>query len=157
MAESNGGAGAGELVSTCGSVLMLDVGQHLNLVEDYYAPGSIGQYSLQFSVECENYGPQIVPEMVLVCMNSGSFATERGTSSTYTALLTKEDVLTTSRMEPVSRGEVHRLVGGGFLDSLKSAFKWLLPHAGKIANTALTVHDIYKDGPTHKSRKQGIL
>jgi len=92
-------------------------------------------------------------DMVLVCMNSGSFATERGTSSTYTALLTKEDVLQASATEPVSRGEVHRLVGGGFLDSLKSAFKWLLPHAGKIANTALTVHDIYKDGPTHKSTK----
>ena len=95
----------------------------------------------------------MVPELVLVCMNSGSFATERGTSSTYTALLTKEDVLQASATEPVSRGEVHRLVGGGFLDSLKSAFKWLLPHAGKIANTALTVHDIYKDGPTHKSTK----
>ena len=154
-AETTAGAGAGKFVSTCGSVLMLDVGQHLNLVEDYYAPGSIGQFSLQFTVTCENYGPAMPAgcDMVLVCMNSGSFATERGTSSTYTALLTKEDVLRTSAMEPVARGEVHRLVGGGFLDNLKSAFKWLIPHAGKIANTALTVHDIYKDGPTHKSTK----
>ena len=155
LAETTAGAGAGKFVSTCGSVLMLDVGQHLNLVEDYYAPGSIGQFSLQFTVTCENYGPAMPNgcDMVLVCMNSGSFATERGTSSTYTALLTKEDVLQASATVPVSRGEVHRLVGGGFLDSLKSAFKWLLPHAGKIANTALTVHDIYKDGPTHKSTK----
>ena len=39
VAETTAGAGAGQFVSTCGSVLMLDVGQHLNLVEDYYAPG----------------------------------------------------------------------------------------------------------------------
>ena len=50
MAETTAGAGAGAKVATCGSVLMLDVGQHLNLVEDYYAPGSIGQFSLQFTV-----------------------------------------------------------------------------------------------------------
>ena len=133
---------------------MLDVGQHVNLVEDYYAPGSIGQFSFQIAVTCANYSAAAVtPELVVIAMNSGSFATERGTSSTYTALLTKEDVLQASQTEPVSRGDVKRLVGGGFLDSLKSAFKWLLPHAGKIANTALTVHDIYKDGPTHKSTK----
>ena len=154
VAETTVGSGAGTLVPTCGSVLILDVGQHLNLVEDYYAPGSIGSFNLQFTVSCENYGAvDVSPQMVVICMNSGSFATERGTSSTYTALLTKEDVLTTSRMEPVSRGEVSRLVGGGFLDNLKSAFKWLLPHAGKIAHTALNVHDIVKDGPTHKSAK----
>ena len=120
LGEDNAGAGAGKFVSTCGSVLMLDVGQHLNLVEDYYAPGSIGQFSFQIAVTCSNYSAAAVtPELVFIAMNSGSFATERGTSSTYTALLTKEDVLQASQTEPVSRGEVRRLVGGGFLDSLK--------------------------------------
>ena len=56
--------------------------------------------------------------------------------------LTKQDVLQVSATEPVARGDVHRLVGGGFLDSLKSAFKWLLPHAGKIAHTALNGHEL---------------
>jgi len=152
--ETTVGSGAGKLIPTCGSVLMLDMGQHVNLVEDFYAPGSIGQFSFQIAVTCANYSDAVVnPELVVIAMNSGSFATERGTSSTFVALLDKETVLQTSQMEPVSRGEVKRLVGGGFLDSLKSAFKWLIPHAGKIANTALTVHDIYKDGPTHKSTK----
>jgi hypothetical protein len=152
--EKTAGSGAGKLIPTCGSVLMLDMGQHVNLVEDFYAPGSIGQFSFQIAVTCANYSADpVTPELVVIAMNSGSFATERGTSSTFVALLDKETVLQTSQTEPVSRGEVRRLVGGGFLDSLKSAFKWLLPHAGKIANTALTVHDIYKDGPTHKSTK----
>lgn len=152
--EKTDGTGAGKIVPTCGSVLMLNMGQHINLVEDYYAPGSIGQFSLQVNITVENYSSaNINPEMVLICMNSGSFATERGTSSTYTALLTKEDVLAASMTEPVSRSDVKRLVGGGFLDSLKSAFRWLLPRAGKIANTALNVYDITKDGPTKGSQK----
>ena len=38
--EKTAGSGAGKLIPTCGSVLMLDMGQHVNLVEDFYAPGS---------------------------------------------------------------------------------------------------------------------
>lgn len=157
IVETTDGAGAGSYVSTVGSVLILDVGQHLNLVESYYAPGSIGSFNLQFTVNVENWGAAIaVPnsvELVLITMNSGSFATERGTSSTYTALLTKEDVLAASATEAVSRSDVKRMVGGGFLDSLKSAFRWLLPRAGKIANTALNVYDITKGAPTARSEK----
>ena len=57
--------------------------------------------------------------------------------------------------EPVSRGEYTRMVGGGFLDSLKSAWKYLTSNGrlGKIANTALNVHDIYKGAPTAHSTK----
>jgi hypothetical protein len=124
-AETTAGAGGATRVLTCGSVLALTMGNHVNLVEDYYAPGSIGQFSIQISVEVDNYSRDpVTPELVIVCMNSGSFATERGTSSTYTALLTKQDVLDASMQEPVSRGEYTRLVGGGFLDSLKSAWKY---------------------------------
>ena len=84
------GAGGATRVLTCGSVLALTMGTHVNLVEDYYAPGSIGQFSIQLSVAVDNYArTPVTPELVIVCMNSGSFATERGTSSTYTALLTK--------------------------------------------------------------------
>lgn len=167
--EKNAGAGGGIRVLTCGSVLALTMGTHVNLVEDYYAPGSIGQFSIQLSVEVDNHAiatggavppgtpaiGTVTPELVIVCMNSGSFATERGTSSTYTALLTKQDVLDASMQEAVPRGEYTRLVGGGFLDSLKSAWKYLTSHGrlGKIANTALNVHDIYKGAPTAHSTK----
>ena len=64
-------------VLTCGSVLALTMGTHVNLVEDYYAPGSIGQFSIQFTVEVDNYSRDVVtPELVVICMNSGSFATD---------------------------------------------------------------------------------
>jgi len=58
-------------------------------------------------------------------MNSGIFVTERGTSSIYTALLTKADVLDASEQEHYSHGTVKRMVGGSFLNNLKSAMSWI--------------------------------
>ena len=151
--ETTAGTGAGVLVPTCGSVLMLDVGKHVNLIDDFYAPGSIGNFTFQITINCENYGAAFTPEIVIITMNSGSFATERGTSSTYTALLTKEDVLAASQQEPVSHSEARRMVGGGFLDGLKSVFRWFGNNhkaigstLGNVAKTGLAVNDIYNDG-----------
>ena len=105
-AETTAGNGAGSYISTSGSILMLNMGEHLNLVEDYYAPGSIGTFNLQVKVTASNYDDaKFDPELVIIAMNSGVFATERGTSSTYTALLTKQDVLDASTQEPVSTSE----------------------------------------------------
>jgi hypothetical protein len=89
-------------------------------------------------------------------MNSGCFVTERGTSSTYTALLTKADVLEASQMQPVSHSEAKRMVGGGFLDSLKSVFSFLNNNKktiGAIARTGMDVHGSMsgKDYSTHKN------
>ena len=78
---------------------------------------SIGNFTFQITISCENWGAAaFAPEIVIITMNSGSFATERGTSSTYTALLTKEDVLMASQQEPMSHSKAQRMVGGGFLD-----------------------------------------
>ena len=65
------GSGAGVLVPTCGSVLMLDVGKHVNLIDDFYAPGSIGNFTFQITINCENYGAvAFTPEIVIITMNS---------------------------------------------------------------------------------------
>ena len=146
VAETTPGAGGGQFVRTCGSVLMLDMGKHVNLVEDYYAPGSIGSFNMQFSVDVENYSADTNFELVLITMNSGAFACERGTSSIYQALLTKADVLEASQMEPVSHSEARRMVGGGFLDSLKSVFKWLGNNKkaiGSVARIGMDAHSAY--------------
>jgi hypothetical protein len=66
-------------------------------------------------------------------MNSGIFVNERGTSSTYTGILTKADVLEAAAQEPVYQSSVKRLVGGGFLDSLKTVAAKVMPHVMKHA------------------------
>jgi hypothetical protein len=58
-------------------------------------------------------------------MNSGVFVNERGTSSTFLSLLTKQDVLDALQQQPYSNYEIRRMVGGGFLDGIKSALGWI--------------------------------
>ena len=58
-------------------------------------------------------------------MNSGVFVNERGTSSTFLGLLTKQDVLDALQQQPYSTSEVRRMVGGGFLDNIRSGLGWI--------------------------------
>ena len=64
-------------------------------------------------------------EMIVMPMNTGVFVNEKGTSSTFIALLTKEDVIQASSQEPYTNYEVKRMVGGSFLSGLKSSLGWL--------------------------------
>ena len=70
-------------------------------------------------------------------MNCGVFVNEEGTSTTYTALLSQQDVLDTLNQPAYSSGEMHRMVGGGFLDNLRGSLGWItskLPMVKSILN-----------------------
>ena len=60
----------------------------MQLVEDYYSPGSLGSFSLQANVNVQN--TQVEPwsagewELLIIPMTSGIFANERGASPVYT-------------------------------------------------------------------------
>jgi len=120
-------------VSTCGSVLALEMGRHVEL-DDVYAPSSIGAFQLQFKVNyTNNTGANINAndyEIVLITMNSGVFTIERGTSQTFTAILSRADVLSVSSQPSVSKSAVARLVGGSWEDSFKSLCASIAPLAG---------------------------
>lgn len=105
---------------TTGSIVMLQFGKDIEL-PDYYASGSIGNFNLQINANIGHYqNSNVTYRMTVICVNSGVFVSEKGTSNPYTALLRKEDVLNASAMEPMGHGEFNRMVGGGFLDKLKS-------------------------------------
>jgi hypothetical protein len=124
-------------VQTTGSYLMLDMGKHLELVEPFYAPGSLGSFQLQFNVQVENYtwqtppgftaSPALTPEIVVIPVNSGIMVTERGQSSSYTGILTKSDVLDAALQEPYSHMNVKRIIGHGHGDSSKALPKHIMP------------------------------
>jgi hypothetical protein len=124
-------------VQTTGSYLMLDMGKHLELVEPFYAPGSLGSFQLQFNVQVENYtwqtppgftaSPALTPEIVVIPVNSGIMVTEKGQSSSYTGILTKSDVLDAALQEPYSHMNVKRIVGHGHGDSSKALPKHIVP------------------------------
>lgn len=135
-------SGCGRRIATSGSLLILEFGKDIQLTESYYAPGSLGNFNLQMQITCYNQQSyEITPEIVVICMNSGLFVNERGTSSTYTGILTKQDVLEASAQTPQFASSVKRMVGGGFLDSLKSVAGALGPHLLKYGKEALSKHE----------------
>jgi hypothetical protein len=110
-------------IATCGSVLCLEMGNHIEL-DDVFSAGSIGQFQLQFQLDFENYSNEAFAvndlEICLITMNSGVFVLERGTSQTYTAILSRSDVLSAKSQPGMSGSDVKRLVGGGWDDIMKT-------------------------------------
>ena len=59
---------------------------------------------------------------------------ETGTSSTFTALLSKQDVLDVQRPQAYGQGEFATMVGGGFLDNLTSSVGWITSKLPMVEN-----------------------
>ena len=118
-----------QLSPTTGTILVLSFAEVIQLTEEYYAPGSLGSFNLQMAVTVQNNQytdwAENTYELIIMPMNTGVFVNERGTSSTFLSLLTKQDVLDALQQQPYSNSEIRRMVGGGFLDSLKSALGWV--------------------------------
>lgn len=158
---ANNTTGFGREVATSGSYLILDMGRHIQITEDYYASGSLGNFNLQFSLDVENYieapttsggdAPTAMPiELVLITLNSGLFVCEKGQSAIYTGILTKDDVLSAATQQPHSSGDVERLVGGGLLDKLGSFASAVAPVALPMVRNLLekSDHGLAKLGAT---------
>jgi len=136
--------------ATVGSYLVLEFGKDIQLTEDFYAAGSLGNFNLQINVTCENNRPYQLRqgdgaydnnvEAVLITMNSGVFVCERGTSSTYTGILTKQDVLEASQQDHYTHDDVERMVGGGFFDKIKSGFSKLASKGMEYGKRQLAKH-----------------
>ena len=75
--------------------------------------------------------------------NSGIFVNTRGTSSVHTALLTKAGVMASSVQEHYSHGTIKRMIGGGFLNSLKSAMGWSSSKLPAVRNALGHIDHLY--------------
>ena len=112
---NNNATGGVSRVPTTGSLLVLNPVYDFSL-PSYLSSSSLGQYQLQFNLTVENqFDFTIIPEICIVTVNSGVFATQQGTSQIFTGILTKEQVLRTKEQNPVphlASTEYRRLVGG---------------------------------------------
>lgn len=131
----------GDYIVTAGGFLCLEFGKDIQITEDFYAPGSLGNFNLQVLIDVVNWDDVAYSagalEMVIITMNSGVFVCERGTSASYLGILTKSDVLDASSQEAYTASDVERMVGGGFLDSLKSVAGMVAPKALPVAKALL--------------------
>ncbi|MFM7990589.1 MAG: major capsid protein V20 domain-containing protein [Candidatus Fonsibacter sp.] len=77
----------------------------IKLTEEYCAPSSLGTFNLQINLQVQNNQNEDWPsdsyKMVIMTLNSGVFVNERGTSSTFLSLLTKQDVLDALQQQPI--------------------------------------------------------
>ena len=124
---SQGGPGGNGVPYGCGALLVLDYARFITITEDFFAPASIGQFSLQVQLTVQGNGVSSIAstlanyELVVAVMNSGVFSTERGSSQVYLNILSKQDVLNASTQPAMYDSDLYRMVGGNFLSSLKSA------------------------------------
>lgn len=139
--KANPAGGSGSQVRTSGSMLMLNMAEDLQLTEDWYAPGSIGNFNLQIELQVDNNVGAADYELVLITVNSGVMVLERGSTSIFTAILGKQEVLDASNKEAYSGNDVKRMIGGGFLDTLKSLAGKVLPMALPLAKNVLGSFD----------------
>lgn len=113
-------------IRTVGSVLILSPAIDLSL-PDYITSGSIGQFNFQFKLNLQSYEEvSSVPEIVVICVNSGIFSTVAGSSSVYTGILSKQIVLdtkTSQRTDPITSTQYIRSIGGSLADRALSALK----------------------------------
>jgi len=131
------GGGAGQFLPTTGSLLVLNPCYDFSL-PDYLSSSSLGQYQLQFNLKVRNqFGYSIVPELCIITVNSGIFATQQGTSQIFTGILTKQMVLTTKEQNPIPHlesDEYKRLVGGKMINRGMSGLYNFVKHRRKIGN-----------------------
>lgn len=124
--RNNNATGAGALVATTGSLLILSPARDLSL-PSYLSSGSIGQYVFQANINVTNNElAPLTPEVCIVCVNSGIFTTLAGSSSIFTGVLTKQMVLDAQQEEAgdaVSSAQYQRLVGGSLANQISSAMK----------------------------------
>jgi hypothetical protein len=136
-------------VGLAGSVLCLSFGKDIAITEDYYAASSLGQFN--FYITCNLEGDTVTKftnppydvynyEMVLVFINSGVLVNEMGSTSIYTGLLTKQQVLDAANKPTVNKSAYNRLYGSGWWSSVKSAFrkakKYIKPVATAVKHVA---------------------
>ena len=131
-------------VPLVGGMIALDFGSTLAILEDYYAPSSLGSFTFQVSGTAYNNDDanDNTCELLVSFLNSGLFSSTSGTSQQYIGILDKSTVLSTSQTDPITMTEHHRLLGGGWLSKLKSA----LPTIKTVANALAPAAKKYLSG-----------
>jgi len=140
-------ASAGFLnVPTAGAIIGLRFGHDIPIPNEYYAPGSIGQFSFQAVISFKNTtgidsdDADAQYQMGCIFIYSGMIVTSLGSTSSYTGLLTKQDCLDAAEKPVVNQGAYQRTWGGGWWSSLKSGMSKAAKYAVPAAKAAMAAH-----------------
>jgi hypothetical protein len=124
-----------------GGFLVLRMGKDITL-QAGQAPSVVGNYTLQFNFDCYNQTVGAVnPTLYVMTVNSGFFETQQGSSRIIKGVLTEQEVISAPPAPVGARGDLERLVGGGFMSKLGTA---LSKAAGMLGRR--DVRDMLKKG-----------
>jgi len=108
-------------VPLVGGFLVLKMGKDITL-QAGQAPSVVGNYTLQFNCRVNNRtNAPITPSLFVIAVNSGFFETQQGSSRIVKGVLTEQEVISAPPAPVGSRGDLERLVGGGFMSKLGTA------------------------------------
>lgn len=118
-----------------GSVLVLKFGKDIQL-SDTEAPGSLGNYQLQYTLNVKNQSSASIAEveLITIAVNSGLMITEAGVTTTQLGILTAADVIRVSE-QPDEFHYGPRVLGGGIFNKLNSVVpyaKSAMRHLGSV-------------------------
>jgi hypothetical protein len=148
-------AGVAKTVPTIGSMVCINPSKYLSL-NPLLSNSSIGQFNLQITITSfENQFPfSIQPEGIIMCLNSGYFVTETGSSSIFTAVLDRQMVLDAKQQEhhSIIDEELYKRTVGGKLHhgfaGISKFFRNMKPH--HMIHKALGMGEDEEGGKHHK-------
>lgn len=117
-------ATASKPVKTVGGALLIRPAIDFSLGSESLAPGSIGQFNIQFNLRINNNFVDATPSTIyLVCFNAGYFETgPGGQSNIIRGVLTEKDVIQSNDKlaDVVTQTEIVRNVGAGMFSKMSS-------------------------------------
>lgn len=126
---------AGAWVNTVGSPLRIVPGEDFGLDEDE-APGVSGNFNLQVTVNCTNYGPARPLTLYLIIVCDGTITIGEGRANTNMGLLNRTIVLGSGALPKEPYVDLDNLIGGNlwgnfknFVGRVASGVKKVLPYA----------------------------
>lgn len=125
---------------TAGAPLILEFGRHISLNEPaIQSPSSIGQYNLQVNVDyVNNTGATFQGQIIIMVQNDGLVALNNGSAQVFSGILSKQMCLDASMQQPVSHGDLTRMIGkGSWWSAIKSGVSSHLPMLKQLAEKAL--------------------
>jgi len=128
---STGGSGLsrvqGQIVPLVGGLLVLKPSSDITL-QSGQAPSLVGNFTLQFNLQVRNNTavPQ-TPSLYVITANSGFFESIRGSSRIIKGVLSEQDIISAPMASMMTRTELDRYVGGGFMDKLMTGIRKAAP------------------------------
>jgi hypothetical protein len=128
---SLGGSGLsrtqGQIIPLVGGLLVLKPSTDITL-QSGQAPSLVGNFTLQFNLQVKNTSAVAqTPSLFVITANSGFFESIRGSSRIIKGVLSEQDIISAPMASMMTRTELDRCVGSGFMDKLMTGIRKAAP------------------------------